>query len=260
MKPARNTSPAPVVSTGSTANAGDAHEVPAVEPHRSAFAQRHDGRHVIPLPDDPQRLALVGLPRQVERHLLGKHRVADEAEQGLGPRRDVIDVARHRHAARRAPLWPPRSPPPDRRRPRAAARAARDGRRAAAARPARTAGCRDATSTSRSPRVVDENRGRRRGHVERHDTRHVDAAAASSPRIRRPSSSAPTAPTYFGRRPRRAHVASAVAVWPPHIRDSPCIRTFDVALSGRGNTGSRHTWSTHAAPTPITSHTGSTRS
>src|SRR5881409_1176857 len=82
--------------------------------------------------------------------------------------------------------------------------------------------------------------------------------SSRSRRTRLALSSVPVTPTNFARRPRLAHVASAVATWPPH--DTKCceIRIFASEAVGEGYAGSWYTKSTDVAPMPRTSNGRST--
>ena len=62
---------------------------------------------------------------------------------------------------------------------------------------------------------------------------------ASRAEMRLPYSSPPMTPTYFAWRPRRAHAAIAVAVWPPQRSERSLTGSFTSPASGRGQDGSR---------------------
>ena len=94
MNAPRKTSPAPVVSTALTSNAGDVVQTVAFEGEGAARAKRDAQQPVMLTPDLPQRTLHVRLAGQRRRDVLGKNRQGHERYELLGSLRDPIDVAR----------------------------------------------------------------------------------------------------------------------------------------------------------------------
>ena len=79
MNAPRKTSPAPVVSTASTGNAGVVH-TPAIHNHRAAATQGDAHQRAVSFVQYPERAADLGLTGQCRRHVLGQNRNADRRD------------------------------------------------------------------------------------------------------------------------------------------------------------------------------------
>ena len=150
MKPARNTSPDPVVSTAFTAKPGDAQEPVAVERDGPVAADRHHQQPRVLAPEPPQRALVVALAGQLLGQAVGEDGARHGEHEFLGPLGHPVEVARDRDAQAPARAAPPRSPPPGPRRRRGGDAPRRSRRPARRSR----AGARDSSrsqSTARSP-------------------------------------------------------------------------------------------------------------
>ena len=98
MNAARNTSPAPVVSTALHLDRGLVDHPIAVEYHRAARPERDAEQPGVAPADLAERAFGVVFAGDRRRHVFREDRDADGVDQRIGAIGDAIDIARRRHA------------------------------------------------------------------------------------------------------------------------------------------------------------------